>query len=202
MATIVTIPFQFRSIITFGNVAADSHQEAMSQSLFNSGLLLLSKSGPTRGLWSPLCHNPFSIQVYYYKSYQRSRISNLCQSHNPFSIQVYYYDTKKEQEKEWEKGVTIPFQFRSIITQIKREERELERNHVTIPFQFRSIITVCIRRIIWKLSVESQSLFNSGLLLPYSDSMITKEHFTMSQSLFNSGLLLLRSTVQCRTKYG
>ena len=86
----VTIPFQFRSIITlFKAIGSICHAVESSQSLFNSGLLLReARQGMERGgagvtipfqfrsiitLNSAIlasfgagCHNPFSIQVYYY----------------------------------------------------------------------------------------------------------------------------------------
>ena len=63
----VTIPFQFRSIIT----------EQLKH------ICLLGNVSR---------HNPFSIQVYYYEVICYMHLHpNRMQSHNPFSIQVYYY---------------------------------------------------------------------------------------------------------------
>ena len=88
-----------------------------------------------------LCHNPFSIQVYYYNRRVETYTQYFRICHNPFSIQVYYYNA------------TLGQVFAAVSFQ------------VTIPFQFRSIITCHTVESVCTLASESQSLFNSGLLL-------------------------------------
>ena len=160
----VTIPFQFRSIITF-IIYEDTEGMGydMSQSLFNSGLLLRWMASLRRARHQ-VCHNPFSIQVYYYVK-QCFIVSGEFFCHNPFSIQVYYY--KRQIMNGWGKmfRVTIPFQFRSIITRMMPRQRFLKVCVVTIPFQFRSIITRFELAAMMGVHIASQSLFNSGLLL-------------------------------------
>ena len=88
---LVTIPFQFRSIITY----AEKHlylswMGRRSQSLFNSGLLLLT------GPWREIRREAFVSQSLFNSGLlllnEVILTEKIDDSHNPFSIQVYYYD--------------------------------------------------------------------------------------------------------------
>ena len=136
-----------------------------------------------------LCHNPFSIQVYYYRLYSLVLPPVLLLRHNPFSIQVYYYGDHINFYVTVDNGVTIPFQFRSIITSVIGLILLTITKGVTIPFQFRSIITFRHFCPFHEQREGSQSLFNSGLLLLDAINKEKREK-QESQSLFNSGLLL------------
>ena len=114
-------------------------------------------------------HNPFSIQVYYYKPDAKFSLS-FYSGHNPFSIQVYYY---------W-------LMMRALCT---ASDPSVSHN----PFSIQVYYYLTVRRLRQMLAqIWSQSLFNSGLLLRYRAKTLGKMIDNQSQSLFNSGLLLQR----------
>ena len=137
----VTIPFQFRSIITSHRTPLSARTVTVRHNPFSIQVYYYRPHESVFSVFAVSGHNPFSIQVYYYRAFAIAlSILSSISRHNPFSIQVYYYGDKIA---VWLNGaaVTIPFQFRSIITHPR-----------TI-------------RITSSALGESQSLFNSGLLL-------------------------------------
>ena len=85
----VTIPFQFRSIITSEDIQnLQNNLKKVTIPFQFRSIITLYPLQLRRFL--PHCHNPFSIQVYYYFT-EKNEEAGIDAGHNPFSIQVYYY---------------------------------------------------------------------------------------------------------------